>query len=469
MTTRGVWVGTWVLALIVAACGGAKGKGGSGSTTGTGGDMTSGSGGSASNLELVDDALDGECPTGSKKPGTGVGPGNDLYKVTLSDYPEAVCNDGSPGIMYVRRAATPAAENDWVIFLQFGGSCTDWKVCRDRWCSYETGYDAAKMSSRFAPEGTNGAGILLRDPSNTFGNANQVIVYYCSSDQWLGRKSDVELESTLEGEPSFRLHFRGFSIVEAVNDALAKGVKSDNGKVTMPKLTDAKRIVFAGGSAGSAGQTNAIDWWAAKYPGADSVGLFDATVDPLPEDVADPALAKAYADVLPVRFQEVFRNLYDAHLDESCVAAHPGADAHLCTNWSHLRLNHVTTPYFLRHDLSDPVVFTGFKKLGFTLAELAQATKKTLDRHKTVLSEAEEKKAMKRNPGIHASNCGQHIVALNSGWFGVTGNPHTVEDGGGMPISIHDAFASWAEGNTVQAIDTQPSTKSKCLMTNDDQ
>ena len=86
------------------------------------------------------------CPADSNRPGSGITPGNDLHRVTLDEYPEAVCNDGSPAIAYIRRAATPAAESTWVIFLQFGGACQSWEICRDRWCSYNTSYDAARMS-----------------------------------------------------------------------------------------------------------------------------------------------------------------------------------------------------------------------------------------------------------------------------------------------------------------------------------
>jgi hypothetical protein len=418
---------------------------------------------------LVDDALDGSCPTGSNPPGTGVSPGTELAKVTLDEYPEAVCNDGSPAILYVRRAANAAAEKDWVIFLQFGGSCDDWETCRGRWCGSDEPFDAAKMSSRFAPAATNGDGLLSRGPDNLFGNANQVLVYYCSSDAWLGRKSDVTLESPLSGEPSYRLHFRGFSIVEAVNDALAKGVTSDDGVVSMPKLSEAKRIIFAGSSAGSAGQTNAVDWWASRYPAAESVGFFDSLVEPLPEDIADEGDAKALEDLITARYEKVFRDLYDAHLDESCVAAHSGADARHCANQSHVRLHHVTSPYFLRHDLRDAVNYNALSPIGGTLAELALATKKTIERHRTLLADAEEKSAMTRNPGLHASNCGQHILTLNDAWFGVAADAHTVELDGGTPITVHDAFASWNQGTDVSAIDTHPSTKSTCLKPAGDQ
>ncbi len=76
---------------------------------------------------------------------------------------------------------------------------------------------------------------------------------------------------------------------------------------------------------------------------------------------------------------------------------------------------------------------------------------------------------MTRAPGVMASNCKQHIVTMNDAWFGITTNPATVELPGGMPVSVHDALGAWLNGTAIQAIDTQPSTKSKCIMTTADQ
>ena len=465
---------TLALSLAAAACGGggSDGSGGSGGSGGAGGSGTTGvgaAGGSTSDVALVGEALDGACPEGSKLPGNGVTPGSDLRRVTLSDYPDAVCNDGSPAIMYVRRAAAPAAESSWVIFLQAGGSCNDWEECRNRWCSHESAYDAAKMSSRFAPEATKGGGLLARGPANAFGNVNQVYVYYCSSDQWTGRRDDAVLSDPEGSGPDFRLHFRGFSIVEAVDDALRKGVTSDDGVETLPKLTEATRILFGGSSAGSSGMTHALDWWAARYPDAEHVGLLDASTDPYPEDIVDPVFAPQYEAVLPNRHAQVFEELWNSHLDESCLAAHTGDDAYLCSLGSHARLNHVTTPFFVRQDLRDPVSFGAFKAAGVSLEDYANSLATTMDRYTAMLDTAEEKSAMSRAPGVYVTNCEQHIAALNGGWFGTAASPATVELPGGMPITLHDALGAWITGTSIQAIDTEPSTKSVCIMTTSEQ
>jgi hypothetical protein len=126
--------------------------------------------------------------------------GTDLVKVELQS-PEAVCNDGSKAVMYVRRSAAGArdplgvVDNKWIIHLQEGGLCKDYASCLERWCG--TGfYDASKMTSKYAPGTMGGKGIFAREAANPFGNYNQVYVYYCSSDTWIGRKSDA-----VQGEP----------------------------------------------------------------------------------------------------------------------------------------------------------------------------------------------------------------------------------------------------------------------------
>ncbi|MCA9600155.1 MAG: hypothetical protein KC776_42925 [Myxococcales bacterium] len=419
-------------------------------------------------MALIDEVLKDACPAGSKAPGTGVAPGTELHKATLDD-DSAVCNDGSPAIMYVRRAANAASEGDWVIFLQAGGGCSSWEVCRNRFCSYQTSYDAAKMTSTLAPEVASASGLMSRTAKNAFGNANQVYVYYCSSDNWLGRRGNVVLEDPNGSGPSFRLHFRGFQIVEAVVKALMAGASSDDKAETLPKLDTATRVLFGGSSAGSTGATQALDWFRGQVPGAQVVGTFDSILDPLPEDVDDATMRESWQIGIQHRYDEAFVALYDAHLDESCVAAHGGASPELCSLGSHVRLNHVTTPFFDRQDLSDPVQFGYFSSAGGTMTQLVDAIEKTAKRLPDIKNSAEEKSEIARAPGVHVSNCGQHIVMLNGPWFGVAQNGNATVELSGNPITVHDAMVSWIAGNPVAAIDTNPSTTSSCAATTSDQ
>ncbi|MCA9619797.1 MAG: hypothetical protein KC731_12310, partial [Myxococcales bacterium] len=297
-----------------------------------------------------------------------------------------------------------------------------------------------------------------------------VFVYYCSSDGWSGQRNDAVLEAP-EGEaPSFRLHFRGHSIVEVVMQALKLGVTSDDGSVTLPSLDDATRVLFTGSSAGSQGMTHNVDWMRAQVPNAQVATVMDAITDPLPEDVDDPTIRDNWVLGLQYRYDNTYLALWQAFLDESCVAAHPGADAHLCSEGGFVRLNHITTPMFVRQDLRDPVMFGYFGSTGATMAQFAAAVRKTMLRVPDIQANAIEKNAIVKAPGVHVSNCGQHIVLMNSPWFGVAAqNNATVETQGGMPVTLHDALGAWIGGANVVAIDTDPSAISVCAATTNDQ
>lgn len=432
------------------------------------GGSSSGDAGYTGNVPLIDEALEGHCP-GGKPPANGVSPGNDLHKVTLDEYPNALCNDGSPALMYVRKSSAPAAANKWVIHMQAGGSCGNHQVCLERWCGIGA-YDASKMSSRFAPEATSGSGIFARNPSNAFGPANQVYIYYCSSDTWLGRRSDAELEDPTGANVPFRLHFRGHDILEAAADALAKGAKSDDGAETLPSLSSATEVLFSGSSAGSNGLSQSLDWWASKVPGAKSFGMLDAIYLPLPEDIDDAAVASTYLTGLKASWTTVRGTLYQGFADESCLAAHPGEDAYLCGLSTHVQLNHTTTPFFTRQDLTDPVAYQYLQAAGATLDQFAKWTRTSILRVAEVKNVAEEKAAITKAPGAYSSDCGQHIVMLNSPWFGVAASGNaTVQNAGGTPLTLHDALGAWATGTPVNAIDTHPSTLAVCGQTTKDQ
>lgn len=418
-------------------------------------------------IPLVDEALDGQC-AGGRPPGTGVAPGNDLHKVTLTD-PDAICNDGTPAIMYIRAANGPAATNRWVIHMQAGGGCSSHDVCFDRWCGIGP-YEAAKMSSRFAPPATDGGGLFARNQNNVFGSANQVFLYYCSSDSWSGSRSDAVLDDSSGARPSFRLHFRGHDILEAAATVLATGAVSDDNAQTLPSLTDATEVLFSGSSAGSLGLVQHLDWWRTKAPRAIVGGLLDSFYMPVPEDVDDASVRQSYETGLRASWDQVKQTLYQAYTDESCVTRHPGTDAYLCGLSTHVMLHHLTTPFFVRQDLRDPVSYTTMQPTGATLAQYAAWTHTSLGRVANVRMNSEEGADITLAPGAMSSNCGQHIVAMNNPWFGVAASGNaTVETPDGAPRTLHDALTAWVGGTPIQALDTDPSTTSVCATQTNDQ
>src|SRR5688572_12813266 len=64
----------------------------------------------------------------------GLAAGTDLKRVTIDrgQYPDAVCNDATPGAFYVGRYTRDEDRNKWVIFLQGGGGCGSGQACVDR-------------------------------------------------------------------------------------------------------------------------------------------------------------------------------------------------------------------------------------------------------------------------------------------------------------------------------------------------
>ena len=54
----------------------------------------------------------------------GLGAGVDLtrYTIDTSKFPNALCNDGTPGVFYYAPATRDEDRNKWFIFLQGGGA-----------------------------------------------------------------------------------------------------------------------------------------------------------------------------------------------------------------------------------------------------------------------------------------------------------------------------------------------------------
>jgi hypothetical protein len=153
----------------------------------------------------------------------------------------AICNDGS-SYVYHRRAGTGDGLNKWMIYVEGGGACSSVAACQERQRT-----DPGKMTAETSPT-LNRGGILddSQSANPEFYNWNAVFLSYCSSDDHSGdRAASAETGG---------YHFRGFRTVRAtIEDLLVQGGAA-------PSLADAEYVVFAGGSAGGAGQLTHLDW-----------------------------------------------------------------------------------------------------------------------------------------------------------------------------------------------------------------
>lgn len=376
----------------------------------------------------------------------------------LSRHPDAVCNDGTPGVFYVRRG-TGAGLNRWILFLEGGGSCNSGDSCAKRWCSIETNFGAAKMSSRYAPAGgVGGGGILSTRDDSAFRDFTKVWVYYCSSDSWSGRWGDRPLSDSTGR--AYTIHFQGARILDAVVTELRAGVgyvdAATGGAASLPSLDDADAILFVGESAGSGGvQRN-----------ADRLG------DTFRETNRNPGglYYRALLDAANVPSNEAFPTyqetttaaqrggavLAGGRVDESCLAYHP-ADTWRCDDGAHVRTNHITTPIFVRQDLIDPNALDAFGTpewaFGAQLHEFGQFTWDHLDRLTRNLASGEEKGEMTVAPGVYGPHCDEHTALRNNDEFFVD----KVSVGGTL-FSYHDTFRNWLlETGTTTVLEARPS------------
>jgi len=377
-----------------------------------------------------------------------VNPGTVLSRVDLDParYPDALCNDGTPGVFYVRRG-TGAGLNRWVLFLEGGGSCSSGDACAKRWCSIETNFGAAKMSSRYAPEkGIGGGGILSTREDSAFRDFSKAWIYYCSSDVWSGRSASRPLVDSTGRV--YTIHMQGARILEAVVAELRSGLTyTDAGSgaaVTLPSLDDAEVVLFVGESAGSAGVQRNADRLGGllERTNRNPAGLFFRALGDAANNPSNAALATYEAEMRSA--QRASATLYSGRVDESCLAMHP-SDTWRCGDPVHVRENHLTTPLFVRQDLLDPNTLdelgTPEWEFGTQLYEFAQFTWDHLDRMSRAAATAEERADMTVAPGVYGPHCDEHTALRNNGKF----FDDKVAAGGAL-LSYHDTFRNWLLG-----------------------
>lgn len=328
-----------------------------------------------------------ECPGGAPN-------SNCLLRVTVDTdlFPNATCNDGTPGTFYIRPGRTDP--NKWVIHLQGGGSCQDGDRCLERWCGQQNGgnYRANKMSSDWNADGVsdlhnraeNGGIFNIGSANNKFRGWTHVFVYYCSSDSWLGQADDVNYSSS--SGVNYTMNNRGHHIVSAVRDMLRvtgaavpwKPDNYDNAPTTMPDLDNATHIVFSGTSAGAKGAIVNADWFLTPFTssartflvidGNLSIGSLvrlDLWIDEDGDGDGDIKYWLKRIEEENDSWRSGFYSMVNAFADESCISYYATANGldrrYFCAHFSSLLQLAplgpplIETDTFIRLDMQDPV------------------------------------------------------------------------------------------------------------------
>jgi len=307
------------------------------------------------------------------------------------------------------RIGEPIESNRWIFTVSGGDSCSG-----DR-CAYFYAQPDERifMSSAAKPPMKAMEGIHEPDPvkNPVFAAYNRVRIEKCTFDRYMGRSQELGVQATApDGTPfTFNVYHHGFLIMQEAFDALAHGLRyttfrrieqsparrraccgASGGEKptpveeTLPPLADAETVLFIGHSNASHGMYNNIDNLAAelaKIPGfdADVRVLFDENFLPSLENEAAfavnaPANSDVYSSIWQGRtsgrgatfsydgevHHATFVNdeqyaKHGAVHDVSCLEAHAAAGTTwMCRDRQHVLFNHISTPFMVRQDFTDP-------------------------------------------------------------------------------------------------------------------
>ncbi|KAL9959097.1 hypothetical protein ACROYT_G036180 [Oculina patagonica] len=170
---------------------------------------------------------------------------DELQKKYISD-PEAICNDNSRATFYI----APGSRKKWIVFFESGGFCASYEDCNERYLHENS---TVLMTSNMLPDKITGRDLLSasRYENPTFYEYTHVLVPYCSSDLWLGLKTNPKEPFHFVNDSSVdNFSFRGHTIFRSVFLDLLQQYN----------LTDAEEIILSGSSAGGVGVLNHADW-----------------------------------------------------------------------------------------------------------------------------------------------------------------------------------------------------------------
>jgi len=270
----------------------------------------------------------------------------------LTEYPLAVCNDGSTAAYY-HRMGLPGSRW-WVVYLDGVGWCWDGPSCAHPWQrSHGTSSLFPKSEAALSPRAHRYLSTGLFDPDKSpLAEAHIAFVKSCSNDAFMGDRSPSEPIGGIpwpQRDPARHWHFRGRQIVEAVFADLRNhtGLGSQMGD----------RVVYGGCSAGARGALVTLDHVAGSpdiIGKAGVVGLLDSgfwvPISPwtkAPDWDSFGHQMRASLDLFNSSFA----------LGDRCPAIYQGVERWKCLMGSY-RIAFVRTPYFMVHSQYDKFALT---------------------------------------------------------------------------------------------------------------
>ena len=310
------------------------------------------------------------------------------------------CIDGTRPLYYIDAARAPgsatsyADTNDWAFWFQGGGSCSETPggtAADNCWDTYDDASERDEMSSVGKKRSMDVDGLLDPDePTNRFREFNRVQIRKCSYDRFMGRTELLD-EFAIAATDPIDLYWHGRRQIEAVFADLDRGATytAPGGPRTLPSISNAETVLFAGHSGGSGGVIMNGDWMAASVralsPDVRARLLIDARFKPSLENEAHFDTSYGWTDVdgsgvidiwdhhqpspaapgtlpdgsayhrgawLPGATRERQLSQWDVELDASCESAN-GPWATRCLEEFHVMANYLETPFFLRQALRD--------------------------------------------------------------------------------------------------------------------
>ncbi|CAH3186192.1 unnamed protein product [Porites evermanni] len=170
---------------------------------------------------------------------------NSLQRRYMSDS-DAVCNDNSRATFFIGVQSS----NKWILFFESGGFCASLVDCNKRYLNENS---TVLMTSTLMPKEVIGRDLLSSSQTEnpSFYDYRHVLVPYCSSDLWLGQRTNPKKPFRFVNDSSVdNFSFRGQTIFRTLFMDLLRGYN----------LREAEEIVLSGSSAGGIGVLNHAGW-----------------------------------------------------------------------------------------------------------------------------------------------------------------------------------------------------------------